>query len=699
MITGFTLITEAPMWLLTLCLATGAGLALLLYFRNRHNVLSINASRILAIIRFLAISLIAFLLLNPLVKRFTREKELPVIVVAMDNSESMLIHSSDTAFEAQLLRDAFNEVVKGLSGDYQVEPYTFGDNVSDSARIDFRDKQTDISSILTMTENRYAGRNLGAVVMLSDGIFNSGFNPLSLTERMNIPVYTLSWGDTTIRRDLVLAEVNYNRIAYLGNTFPMEIVVKASRCEGLETRLVVRNREKVFFSQPISLTGDPFSRILQVQLNADKEGILDYEVILEGVKDEITLVNNRTRVFVEVLSGKKRVLLLGNRPHPDLGAMYNAFLSNEMLEADVQMVNEFKGATASYDLIVLHQLPEDQRTVDLYTRIVKEKVPVIVVAGGKTRNEILTATGTGPGFVPGKVRGQHNEVLPSVNPAFALFAPGNEFTDILNELPPLYVPFGRFESTPGEQSLLFQRIGTVTTGYPLVSFYSNQGHRGCYVAGEGLWRWRMYAYRVKKSHRPFDTFVSQWVQYLTASDDRSRFRVTTRSHFTESMPVSFTAELYDAAYNPVTDPEISLDISSSEGTNYQYTFTRKERLYSLDAGRLPVGEYRYKAHVALGSERFQVSGRFVVAPVHLESTITRADHVLLRTLSSQTGGISVPVEQLRQVTDHIRNRNDIKPVSHLREKFSDLTGIFWILALILLLLAAEWFVRKWAGSY
>jgi hypothetical protein len=699
MIPGFTLITEAPMWLLLICLATGATLAFLLYFRNRHSAISPAASRILAVIRFMAISLIAFLLLNPLVKRFTRDKELPVIIIAMDNSESMLIHSQDTAKDAQRLRAAFQEMVKRLSDDYLVDTYTFGDDVNDSSQIDFLDKQTDISSVLNMAGNLYAGRNLGAIVMYSDGIYNSGFNPMALTERINKPVYTLSWGDTTEKRDLILAEVNYNRIAYFGNTFPMEIIVKANRCNGMESRLVIRNREKVFFSQPIPITSDRFSKIIQVQLNADKEGILDYEVYLEPVKDEVTIVNNRTRAFIEVLTSKKKVLLLGSKPHPDLGTIYNALLSNDMLEAEVQMFHEFRGATSSYDLIVLHQLPDDQRSVDLYARIVREKIPVLVIGGGKTRNDVLSGTGTGPVFIPGKVRGQHNEVLASVNPAFALFAPGNEFTDILNELPPLYVPFGRFEPMPGEQSLLFQRIGTVTTGYPLVAFYSNQGHRTCYVAGEGLWKWRMYAFRSKKSHRPFDNFISQWVQYLTASDERTRFRVSTKSHFTENNPVIFTAELYDAAYNPVTDPEINLTVTSSEGDIYPYTFTRKERMYVLEAGRLPVGEYRYSTQVTLGAEKFQAAGRFVVAPVHLESTLTRADHTLLRALSDQTGGISRSLDAQAQVIEHIRNRSDIKPISHLREKFSDLASVTWILALILLLLASEWFVRKWSGTY
>lgn len=687
------------MWFMLICLATGAGLAMLLYYRNRDNALSGKTNLLLAIVRSVAISLIAFLLLNPLVRRFIREKELPVIIVAMDNSESMLVHSRDTAADASLLKNTFNRVVKELSDDYQVETYSFGEKVKDTLQLHYHEKETDISSLFTTLENRYAGRNTGACILITDGIYNKGFNPVSLTERISFPVYTATWGDTTLKRDIVLAEVNYNRIAYLGNTFPMEIVIKANRCNGLESKLTVRNREKVFFSQPFSITGDHFSKIIQVNLQAEKEGILGYEIILEPVAGEITQANNRSRAFIEVLTSRKRILLLAARPHPDLGALYNAFLSNDMLEPVVSLLSDFRDQTGVFNLVVLHQLPEDQKSADLFFRLLQEKTPVLIIGGGKTRTDLITGAGTGPVFISGKVKGQHNEVLAALNPGFALFPPADEFTDLLSGMPPLYVPFGRYNPLPGEQSLLFQRIGSVTTSYPLISFCQLQGNRTGYIAGEGIWKWRMFSFRETKSHKPFDAFINQFVQYLTAVEDKSRFRVNASTYFHENQPVNLTAELYDAAMNPVTDPEVSLTIADTEGKSYTYTFTRKEHFYTLDAGRLPVGEYRYAATATLGGEKLKAAGRFVIVPLHIESTITRADHNMLHLLSQQTGGISIPLEAISQITGHIRDRDDIKPVSHLREKYTDLVTLFWLLGVILLLLSLEWFVRKWSGGY
>jgi hypothetical protein len=693
------LITEAPSWFLLLCLLSGAGISLLIYFKNRRSAIPESISRWLAIIRFVAITLLAFLLLNPLIKRMTRDSELPVIIVAIDNSQSMTIHSLDSANDARFIDAMTSEFQQELGKKFQVDLFTFGEEVSDTTLISFAEKQTDISSMFSAIENRYAGRNVGAMVMITDGIYNKGQNPLHFTDRLNLPVYSVMWGDTTRKRDLVLAEVNYNRIAYLGNTFPMEVVVKASGALSVNSRLIVRNREKVLHSIPFSIDSDPYVKIFQLSLLAEKEGIMDFEILLEPIPDEVTLVNNRTRAFVEVLSGKKRVLLLSSKPHPDIGAIHNALAFNEQLETEVVLVNDFRMGEKPWDLVVLHQIPDDQRSLEIYNRFVEKRTPKLIIGGGNTRSEVLTATGAAPSIARGNVRDRYNEVTGTLNQGFALFTPNTAFTDQLPELPPLYVPFGRTEPLPGEQPLVFQQIGRVATAYPLISFNAVNGTRTCYIGGEGIWRWRMYSYRNLKTHHPFDTFVQQMVQYLTAADDRTRFRVSAAGFFNETEQIHISAELYDAAYNPVTDPEVQIRIDGSDNLQYDFTFSRKERNYSLDVGRLPVGEYRYNATTTLGNERLTASGKFVVSPMNHEATITMADHPMLINLSHQTGGMSLLPLDYQEIINHIKARSDIKPVSHLREKFTDLTSVTWILFLIILLLAAEWFVRKREGDY
>ncbi len=698
--TGFVLITEAPLWFLIFCLLFGAGLSLILYFRNPSSAVPQMLQRWLAAVRFIVISLIAFLLLNPLVKRMTRESEPPVVIVALDNSQSMLIHSEDTLADAAFLRDIKERLQSELGRRYEVDLLTFGETVSDTTTAHFTEKETDIAEVFSVIENRYAGRNAGALVLVTDGIYNKGLNPTYYTTRLNLPVYSVMWGDTTRKRDLMLAEVNYNRIAFLGNKFPMEVVVRANRSAGLSSRLVIRNREKVLHSIPFTIHNDPFVQIFQVDLLAEQEGVLDFDVSVEALPDEVTLANNRTRAFVEVLSGKKRVLLLAAKPHPDVGAIHQALKYNAQLESEVFMVDDFPSGNQPWDLVILHQIPFDQRTTDLYQSLLNQRTPMMIIGGGNTRMEVLTGTGAAPSLGGGNLRGRFNDVTASLNQGFALFTPEPRFTEQISDLPPLYVPFGRTEPLSGEQPMFYQQIGRVSTNYPLISFNSTNGIRTCYIGGEGIWRWRLHSFRNTDSHRPFNTFVNQMVQYLTAADDRTRFRVSAQGFYNETEQLTMTAELYDAAFNPVTDPEVNIRFENAENQmQYDFTFSRRERHYTLDAGRLPVGEYRYLASTTLGNERFSAQGKFVVSPTNLEANITEANHSLLKTLSQQTEGIAVAPDQTAQIIQHIQQREDIKPVVHPREKFTDITSIYWILAFIMALLALEWFLRKREGAY
>ena len=47
----------------------------------------------------------------------------------------------------------------------------------------------------------------------------------------------------------------------------------------------------------------------------------------------------------------------------------------------------------------------------------------------------------------------------------------------------------------------------------------------------------------------------------------------------------------------------------------------------------------------------------------------------------------------------IKNREEIKPMSFTNKEFKDAINIKWIFVFILILLSAEWFLRKRNGYY
>ncbi|RLD37637.1 MAG: hypothetical protein DRI83_03610, partial [Bacteroidetes bacterium] len=187
---------------------------MVLYFRENKNEFPVWVKRLLGVSRFVLVTLIAFLLLSPLLRLSSRTVEKPIIVVAQDNSMSVVLNDDSSYYRNEYLT-SLNHLIERLSEDYEVRLFTFGDEVIPltTAYFDtlgFDKRETDISSLFEMMDIRFVNRNLGAMIIATDGIFNKGFNPLYQASGVSCPVYTLALGDTSVRRDAFLKRVLYN---------------------------------------------------------------------------------------------------------------------------------------------------------------------------------------------------------------------------------------------------------------------------------------------------------------------------------------------------------------------------------------------------------------------------------------------------------------------------------------------------------
>ena len=135
--------------------------------------------------------------------------------------------------------------------------YSFSDRVSPQKAADslgFNRTGTNISGSLEEVSKLYKNQNLRAVVLISDGISTSGANPLYLLDGFEQPVFTVLLGDTTEQKDVKIAEVLFNEIAYLENETPVKVKVHSAGYDNRRVKVVLQQKNKVIGEEEISIS-------------------------------------------------------------------------------------------------------------------------------------------------------------------------------------------------------------------------------------------------------------------------------------------------------------------------------------------------------------------------------------------------------------------------------------------------------------
>lgn len=679
-----------------------ATLAWLLYTKNpfgddvkKRSLLYIT----LMVLRFATVFVLAFLLLAPFVKSNTKKVQKPIIVVALDNSESVKANKDSTFYKTEYPKK-IKALTNNLSKDYEVKVYNLADRVSEDATVDFTGKQTNLSNLFTEVAGQYENQNLGAIIIASDGIYNAGTNPVYAAENIKAPIYTIALGDTTIPQDLLVKNIRQNKIAYLGNEFPAEITVNAGKLKGKKTTLSVGKGGKILFSKELDITEDNYQITEKFILQADEVGTQHYVVRLSTINGEISYINNRKDFFIEVLDGRNKVLLLGASPHPDMTAIKQAVESNQNYEVKIEYAKDFKAETLkNYNLVILHQIPSFEMPANyIIDKINEAKLPFLSIVG--TQTSIPTFNALATGIIISNYRYNVNDVLPQRNDDFALFTLSDETKAVLNYLPPVKAPFGTYNSVATANTLLFQQIGAVKTQQPLIYFSPNTTRRIGVIMGDGIWRWRLHDFERNKNHNAVDELLVKTVQYLSAKNDTRKFRVNApKNIFNENERVVFDAQVYNESYEAITEPDVKMEVKNSAGEVFNYTFSKNKNAYSLNAGFFAAGDYTYLASVTVGNRIEKINGRFTIVPLQVELLNTVANHQMMQNLATKNGGEMVYPSTIEKLNDLVKKREDIKPVSYMQTAFKDIIHFKWLFFILLVLLTAEWFLRRRNGAY
>lgn len=687
------LLTEYPLWFILLCLLLGAVYAFSLYFNSGEGIVRPGLRIIMAGLRFLTVFIISFLLLSPLIRQNLTTIEKPVIIIGQDNSQSLILGSDSAYIKGEYLR-SLNELINSLEDTYDVRTYSFGDGLKSPMATTFDEKVTDISHFFAEISTRYVNRNVGAIILASDGIYNFGTDPYYTARDLPYPVYTVALGDTTDRCDILVNKVFYNREVFRGDDFPVEIQVYAIHCDGEKVKLTVNENSNILASQEVEIRGNHFSRQIPIRLKANEPGWHRYSVIISPVSGELSKDNNRQDFFIEVMDVRTKVVIVSDAPHPDIGAIRQALESSEKFDVIERSPEEFLLSGDSVALVIFYQVPSTQG-IRISESVISSLPAALFILG--SQSDILAFNKLNPGMVLSMTRLSYSESYPVFNEAFPYFTISESLVRIFSEFPPLQCPFGSYQYASLTEVLAHQRINGVLTRFPLVSFTFASDQKRGFITGENFWRWRIACYAQTGDHLVFDELVQKVVQYLAVKQDKSYFRVKMKSEFIENESVEIQAEVYNQSYELINEPDVTIVITDENDNRYPYTFRQTGSAYFLKAGTFPPGVYTYRASVINGPDRYEKRGSFVVTPVNLEAVNLSANHNLLYRIAESHRGTLLLPDEMGNLSELLKQNEEIHAVSYVQRIFSELINAPWVFLLILGLLTGEWAIRKYSG--
>ncbi|MBT4479258.1 MAG: hypothetical protein HOC66_07595 [Flavobacteriales bacterium] len=678
----FSITTELPIYYSVLCILLGVVYAYFLYRRNKF--LSKKLTALLFVFRALVVSVLSFLLLNPLSSVTNTIEKRPIIILAQDASFSTFSDSSDY----QNLINLKNK----LSSDFDVITYNYSDQIKEGFTTDKTGSSTNISQLLEEVDLKYSGRNLTGVVLSWDGLYNQGSNPLSHKIAKSIPFYTIPLGDTSVLKDVRISEIQHNEISFLGNTAPVKVNIQTEKCKGEYITIKLFSEWKLIESKKIKINSNSEFIKTNFTIKNSSLGLHKYKVVVSSVSNEKSIENNSRSFYVEVLDSKYKILILYDAIHPDISAIKSVLDKNKNYEIVKEKLSEFNSNYDKYNLVIYFAFSDNK--LEELEKLKSSDVSLLLLVGPNSVSKLNYLYPSGK--IVGKNKSQ--EVTASYNSDFSKFNVSTNLQNYLTDLPPLLAPFGTYNQSLTSEIILYQKIGLYTTEKPLIIVDNNSEKKYSVVYSEGLWKWKINDRNDNNLHQNFDELFSKMAQFLLIKEDKSRFRINYDKKIIQGKDMNFFAEYYNENYELNNEKDVSLHIRNKDGVIDDYVFSKNTNSsYFLKLSSRSEGSYSFTAKYN-NSEQI-VKGEFTILPKQIESKTNTANHQILYQLSTESNAHMFDNFNADQIVDTLKNNPLNKTLLHTSEKVKSVINIKWILILILLFILIEMVVRRYNGTY
>jgi uncharacterized membrane protein len=731
-----TFANPLPWWAAPLVVAAAAALAWHAYRRfsawprRRH---------LLSALRFITLLVLVIVLMRPIARSNEPDSRDVVVPILVDISRSMAIEDAKGERRIDRAREFLsNQLLPALRDRYQVEVLSFGETLApiEPAALTASARRSDLAGALAAARERYRGRPVAGMIVLSDGADTSGAVEVGVPENTLPPVHAYGFGSADAGGDREVLSVTAADAVLDGSRVDVAVsaVVHGRTQEPVELRLLENGRPREVRHVRTNADGGPFREVFQVAPSAGAATV--YTVEIPALAGELVPENNSRSVLVQPPSRARRVLLVEGAPGFEHSFLKRALTSDRGLDVDsVVRKGENEQGNDTYYIqasrgrsgSLTSGFPQDPASLFTYDALIFANVGGDQLTGAQLeaardfvsrRGGGLLALGAQSFLGRGLVGTPVEDALPLLlnrrsdtalstsgargagvvltdagldHPVTRIGGTLDESRKHWEGLPALASAAAMGGARPGAEILATTAVGGATR--PLIAVQRYGEGRSMVFTGEASWRWRMM---LPSSDHSYETFWRQAVRWLSlgATDPVTVYPAPASAVGDESV---IRIAVRDASFTALRDAEVDVRVSGPDGRLQELRASAEDKegsdspLFSAKFTPQQPGLYRVNVSARRGrADAGSASSALLVGGTDVEMSDPRLNAALLQRIASATGGRLMDAGQVEPVIGALRAATPAAALTVRR----DLWHNAWSFLLVIGLLTAEWILRR-----
>jgi hypothetical protein len=602
---------------------------------------------------------------------------------------------------------------------------------------------TDLSAPIRERVGDAEGSGKTAIVLISDGQHNSGNSPIELARlfgQRGVPIHSVGIGSTERPADVAVLEIDSQENVSREGRVRGEILLKDDMRAGIRFPLSIEHQGATLWSTNLETRMEGVRRIafdFSVKEVAERMAAADRDVefasqalkltaVAGRISEDKDVANNKGDFRISVGNRKPRVLLLDGRPRWEFRYLRNLFERDDNWDVVTLLegaggaagkwprgegVGKFPGTSEQlnqFDLVIFGDVSPGQFTAQDLTWLVEFVTVrgggIIFVDGRRERLGSYSTTALGL-LLPVKFRPGFPvfERLPmqfEVTAANDMLSPLNLTGDPARNAQvwgalrgPHWV--AQVTAQPATETLANLVYGP--NRLPAMVFHRVGSGKALYLGFDESWRWRFNVgdlYHQRFWNQVANSIMEPPFQvrgpYVAMDTGRLRYEPGNRA--------VIRVRPLQAALKRVPNPVVSLVLErdgKTIGTVPLVADAGGSGVYRGESPPLEAGDYETRVVIdglAEGLIRAR-TGFSVGSKSRMETAQLHCNEPLLRDLARESGGTYIAEEDIDSLV------SSLEPLSkgHLMEAQHPLWNSPWWFVPIVLVLGAEWFLRKRAG--